>query len=100
MTLDDARAINLSLPGAVEGAHHGHPDFRIDGKIFGSLQPQADLAVLRLPLEMAEALAQESPGKFTLKSRSNGGWLGIHVQHMTAEEFRPLAELAIQSRKK
>jgi hypothetical protein len=36
-TADDFRRIALSLPGAEEGAHMGHADFRVGGKIFASL---------------------------------------------------------------
>ena len=34
---DEARAVALALPGAVEQDHHGKPSFRIKGKIFATL---------------------------------------------------------------
>ena len=37
MTADDFRGIALSLPEVSEGAHMGHPDFRVGGKIFATL---------------------------------------------------------------
>lgn len=39
MTLssDEARAVALSLPEAVEQDHHGRPSFRVGGKIFATL---------------------------------------------------------------
>jgi hypothetical protein len=37
MLPDDVRAIALLLPEVVEGAHMGHPDFRVGGKIFATL---------------------------------------------------------------
>ena len=37
MKADDFRRIALSLPGASESAHMGHPDFRVGGKIFATL---------------------------------------------------------------
>jgi hypothetical protein len=37
MTGDDFRSLALALPEAVEAAHMGHPDFRVDGKIFATL---------------------------------------------------------------
>ena len=37
MTIDDFRHLALAIPGEIESAHMGHPDFRIDGKIFATL---------------------------------------------------------------
>jgi hypothetical protein len=37
VTLEQARALALALPGAVEQDHHGRPSFRVDGKIFATL---------------------------------------------------------------
>jgi hypothetical protein len=37
VTLDDARALALSLPEASEQDHHGRPSFRVAGKIFATL---------------------------------------------------------------
>jgi hypothetical protein len=37
MTADQFRALLLSFPETEERAHHGHPDFRIGGKIFATL---------------------------------------------------------------
>ncbi len=37
MTIAQFRRIALSMPQATEGAHMGHPDFRVKGKIFATL---------------------------------------------------------------
>ena len=37
VTAAEARAIALSLPEAVEQDHHGHPSFRVRGRIFATL---------------------------------------------------------------
>jgi hypothetical protein len=34
---DEARAVALSLPEAVEQDHHGRPSYRVGGKIFATL---------------------------------------------------------------
>ncbi|MEO7827896.1 MAG: MmcQ/YjbR family DNA-binding protein, partial [Allosphingosinicella sp.] len=34
---DDFRRIALAFPGAEEGSHMGHADFRVGGKIFATL---------------------------------------------------------------
>jgi hypothetical protein len=37
VSADEARALALSLPEAVERDHHGRPSFRVGGKIFATL---------------------------------------------------------------
>jgi hypothetical protein len=37
VSADEARALALSLPEAVELDHHGRPSFRVGGKIFATL---------------------------------------------------------------
>ncbi|MGQ0552829.1 MAG: MmcQ/YjbR family DNA-binding protein [Planctomycetota bacterium] len=37
MTPDAFRKLALAFPAASEGAHMGHPDFRVGGKIFATL---------------------------------------------------------------
>lgn len=41
MNVDDFRAMALSFPGAEEGSHMGHPDFRVGGHIFATLASQS-----------------------------------------------------------
>ena len=58
------RRIALSFPGAEEGAHMGHPDFRAGGKIFATLgAPDADHGMVALMPEQQEdfmALARDA----------------------------------------
>jgi hypothetical protein len=37
VSTDEARALALSLPEAIEQDHHGRPSFRVRGKIFATL---------------------------------------------------------------
>jgi len=71
------RAIACSLPGAVESAHMGHPDFRVHGHIFATL-PGATLSsearkfgVLKLTLEQQASFTAERPYVF---HPVQGGW--------------------------
>ena len=59
MTADEFRTLALALPEAVEGAHNGHADFRVGGKIFASLGvPDANFAMVKLErLEQEVAMA-------------------------------------------
>jgi hypothetical protein len=38
MRENDFRRIALGMEGAVEGAHMGHPDFRVNNRIFATRQ--------------------------------------------------------------
>ena len=48
MTAADFRNLALSLPEAKEGAHMGHPDFRVGGKIFATLGPDEAWGMVKL----------------------------------------------------
>ena len=46
VSADEARALALSLPEAVELDHHGRPSFRVGGKIFATLWSEARMNVM------------------------------------------------------
>lgn len=72
MTAEEFRKMALSLPEASEGAHMGHPDFRVDGKIFATLSPQGQgWAMVKLTPEQQGAFVQAEPEVFT---PFNGAW--------------------------
>lgn len=71
MTPDGFRRVALSLPGAVEGAHMGHPDFRANGRIFASLHAGDRTGMVKVsPDEQRELLALK-PAMF---EPSPGAW--------------------------
>jgi hypothetical protein len=62
----------LKLPGASEGAHGGHPDFRVGGKIFCTLAFEKEgYGVLMLTPEQQAGMVEDSPDVF---SPVPGGW--------------------------
>ena len=66
------RRLALSLPDAVEGAHMGHPDFRLNTRIFATLSRQADgCGVLMLTPGQQAAFSAELPEVF---EPVPGGW--------------------------
>lgn len=72
MTADDFRRIALSLPEAAEIAHHGHPDFRVRGRVFATLGwPDDGWGVVKLRVEEQEVLVQAEPAVF---EPVPGGW--------------------------
>jgi hypothetical protein len=64
MLPDEVRALALMLPEASEGAHMGHPDFRVGGKIFATLWPDEGRAVVKLSPEMQAVMVEAEPDVF------------------------------------
>jgi hypothetical protein len=71
MSAADFRRIALGLKDAVEGAHMGHPDFRINGRIFATLHSDQKVGMVKLTPEQQEALVREHPAAFVPE---NGAW--------------------------
>ncbi len=66
MTPAQFRALALSLPDACEGAHQGHADFRVGGKIFATIgYPDENWGMVKLPPEMQEMYVAAEPDVFT-----------------------------------
>jgi hypothetical protein len=59
LTADQARAIALALPEAVEQDHHGRPSFRVAGKIFATLWTPRALNVMVGPDRIAAAVEDD-----------------------------------------
>jgi hypothetical protein len=84
MTPAQFKKLALAQPGAEEHSHMGHPDFRLPGKgrIFATLQPDKDVAMVKISLEQQEHLVATDPDTFILF----GGWskdgsTGIRLAH-------------------
>ncbi len=94
VSLSAARRILLSLPETREGAHMGHPDFRVNNRIFASLWPKKKkkIAVVKLSIANQTALLQMDPDAFSLNGWSRQGWLNVHLDKVTPTRFRTLAQ--------
>src|SRR5688572_66656 len=65
MTAEAFRKAALALPGAMESAHMGHPDFRVHGRIFASLgYPDTDSGMVKLTPEQQASFIERSPETF------------------------------------
>ncbi|MGI9073893.1 MAG: MmcQ/YjbR family DNA-binding protein [Bryobacteraceae bacterium] len=65
MTADDFRRLALSFPDAVENSHMGHPDFRVHGRIFATLQyPDESWGMVKLTPEDQQTFVQAHPEAF------------------------------------
>ena len=71
MSPGDFRRIALGMKDAVEGAHMGHPDFRIKGRIFATLHADREWGMVKLTPEQQEAFVQDYPAAFVPE---NGAW--------------------------
>lgn len=72
MTAQEFRRLVLSLPEVTESAHMGHPDFRVENRIFATLGfPGRGWAMIKLAPEEQEWLVRADPETFTPVP---GGW--------------------------
>jgi hypothetical protein len=99
LTPERVRELVARLPGSQEGAHHGHPDFRVQKKIFATLSEAEDRAALRLTQLEARELAQRQPRAFRLVSdREPYAWVSVLLAEVAEDEFGDLLEEAWRQR--
>jgi hypothetical protein len=65
------RNFALKLPEVVEGAHMGHADFRVRGKIFATLGPDEDWGMVKLPPDEQADLVGQLDGPY---QPASGAW--------------------------
>ena len=86
MTADDYRRMALALDGVVEAAHMGHPDFRVGGRIFATLQHGLRTAAVALSPEDQARFVAEAPGVFSPESGAWGRAGSTRIQLAAADE--------------
>ena len=67
----DFRRIALGMTDAVEGAHMGHPDFRVNNRIFATLHADNKVGMVKLTPDQQKRFVEEAPGAFAPES---GAW--------------------------
>ncbi len=93
------RRIALALPGAAESSHMGHPDFRVDGKVFATLgHPDAAWGMVKLTPEEQEVLVDAAPNIFRPVP---GGWgkrgsTNVHLASADAASLKSALTMAWQ----
>jgi YjbR len=65
MTADEFRRIALGMSEAIEGAHMGHPDFRVRGGIFATLHHDDKYGMVKLPPAEQQRFVRDFPETFT-----------------------------------
>lgn len=71
LTANDFRRIALGLKDAIEGAHMGHPDFRVNARIFATIHPDHRAGMVKLTPEQQEDFIRDYPGTFAPEA---GAW--------------------------
>ena len=90
MTAEDFRRLALSLAGATEGAHMGHPDFRANGGVFASLHAGDRTGMVKVTPEEQARLVQDAPKVF---APAAGAW---GRQGYTVVTLAPAREPAVR----
>jgi YjbR len=67
----DFRRIALGLSDAVEGAHMGHPDFRVHNRIFATIHPDPRHGMVKLDPQQQQLFIRDYPDAFAPES---GAW--------------------------
>ncbi|HEX8626336.1 MAG TPA: MmcQ/YjbR family DNA-binding protein [Allosphingosinicella sp.] len=87
-TADDFRRIALAFPGAEEGSHMGHADFRVGGKIFATLgSPDGAWGMAGLMPEQQEDFMTLAPEAFKPAAGAwgRGGSTLVRLEAVTDE---------------
>ncbi len=71
MTPDKFRRIALSMNGAIESAHMGHPDFRANGRIFATIYPDGQSGMVKLTPAQQQDFMRTDSGTF---APASGAW--------------------------
>jgi hypothetical protein len=81
LTSKDFRRIALGMKDAVECAHMRHPDFRVNGKIFASLQADEMWGTVKLTPEDQQRFAADAPQTFVPAAGARGvqDWMRIRL---------------------
>jgi hypothetical protein len=94
ITNADVRRIALSMPEAQEKSHFSCPDFRVRNKIFATLYPAENRAVVKLSVADQCALVSMDPKVFSVNSWAHLGWTNVRLQHISKGHFRNVVRSA------
>jgi hypothetical protein len=68
---EDFRRIAMGMKDVIEGAHMGHPDFRVNGRIFATLHPDLQWGMVKLTPEQQRRFVEDLPEAFVPEK---GAW--------------------------
>ncbi len=99
VSADEFRDLVLELEGAVERAHMGHPDFRVNGRIFASLHASEQWGTVKLAPEEQREFMRTYPDVFAPAAGAWGrqGWTTVQLNVARRGEVRSALLLAWQA---
>jgi len=99
LTAKDFRRMALAMTGASEGAHMGHPDFRVNGTIFATLQHGMKTGMVKLTPEQQERFLRERVAGFMSESGAwgRGGCTRVVLDAIDEESLGEAMTLAFQN---
>ena len=89
----------LAMAGAVESAHMGHPDFRVNGKIFATLHADYKFAMVKLTPEQQQRFVRDYSDAFTPESGAWGraGSTAVRLDSVSNDTLGEVITLAWQN---
>ena len=99
MRATDFRRMALGLAGAVEGAHMGHPDFRVNDRIFATLHHDPEFGMVSLTPDQQQQFMRAHPDAFAPESGAWGraGSTRVHLASVHEETLGEAMTLAWQN---
>ncbi len=99
MHSDDFRRMALGMTDAVEGAHMGHPDFRVNGRIFATLHADLQFGMVNLTPDQQATFLQDHPDTFAPESGAWGraGCTSVRLESIHEEALGEAITLAWQN---
>jgi hypothetical protein len=85
MRPNEFRRIALGMDGASEGEHMAHPDFRVNGRIFATIAPDAKWGMVQLTPEQQREFVNAAPETFVPAKGAWGRGGSTMVQLATAD---------------
>ena len=94
VTVDDIRAVALTLPRTTEGFVRGQVKFYIGRIVYLAISRDRSTLGFAFPKEWRAALVESDPEKFSLPSQSDMRYHWVHVDlaAIEADEMRDLVE--------
>ena len=93
-TQADVRQIALSMPEACESSHFEVPDFRVNKKIFCTINAHEDRIVLKLDPEDQHNLVDGEVVRKVAGTWGGKGWTYVYFQRLDVARLTTLIRLA------
>jgi hypothetical protein len=99
MKADDLRRMAMMMEGAIEGAHMNHPDFRVHGRIFATIQPGGKTGMVKLTPDQQREAVERHPDAFMPESGAWGraGCTRVQFDTVTEEQLGEALTMAWQN---